>query len=161
MSDKVKKFRVWPDNDFLFFRVFIHPTKKAMFASTHKPHIHEAICQNFDRWFVPKEGPPVFSGEIGELHFYRGSFKAGILAHEMSHATYGYFAWRKKHAPIQFGRARRGYVENEEEAFCWVIGNLYRQAAISQEGREYRPRFKAHRFIPRISRRQMRKLKLG
>ncbi len=136
-------FRIWPDYGDVFYRVTIHANKRAMYNALKgcRPHNFEAICRTFETFRVtPGTGPDVFTGEIGHVHFHNKQFRAGILAHELLHAVLGYFDFRRKRAPIKFRRKERdGHVDNMEEAQCWVMGELYRQAALSFErGKEYR-----------------------
>lgn len=137
-------FKIFPDNGVLYFTVTIHRSKRAMHkVAKRPPNNYEAICCGSERFFVPPKGPEVFSGEIGEVHFYSGSFRAGILAHEMTHATFRYFDWRKEWHPVKCAtKGAGGRVSHYEEAFCYVLGNLYRQATINfnNDGKQYRAR---------------------
>lgn len=63
----------------------------------------------------------------GELHFYRAGFNAGMIGHELSHAT---FEWaRRIKMDLVQSLDHEGFVDPSEECFAWSLGYMTAQMA--------------------------------
>lgn len=127
----LRHFYLHPDGDWIHFRVFIWKTKDDMFASTRcKEKNFEAIHQGGER-YVKHKGRWTFCGELGQLHFYEDSARCGIIVHECCHAAHAYFRFRSWFQPVVVKDPKRNKsrasVSDREEAFCWIMGNLFRE----------------------------------
>lgn len=88
----------------------------------------EAICRCSRMFRTSKTGNCYYTGMLGQIHFYKDSFRMGVITHECTHAA---LEWARaaKVDPTERKHAI-GCVSNGEEIFAWVLGNLARQVVI-------------------------------
>lgn len=142
----IKQFKIYPDEHWAYYEVFIHHNKQAMQKAAGQPEGVLGLCRT---WTVIQVQPKGFTRKdylkpsLGEVHLFAARTGVGIASHELCHAAFGYFATRKK---LGIGIGLRYYKKQphmcsaEEEAFCWVIGNMIRQFSINFYGkRQYKP----------------------
>lgn len=128
----MRTFRIYPDNHFVYFEVIIHGTLPALRkAYGGKKCGALGYCRPTLTIYFPPKGSrmsPHFTGCIGEVHLCKKHLTMGIIAHEICHATFAYFGLRKqcKLGHGYRGKTDKGNVDEKEEAWCWINGNLNR-----------------------------------
>lgn len=129
------KFRVYPAGKGLYFHCFVWDTKDQMqrFVRAQNPGSKArranflAIVCGFSITHYSKNRPARMLPILGEIHFFRGSLRMGIITHESGHAA---MQWcrRMKIDPTQ---ATMDNAESEgEERFCWALGNIGREIVL-------------------------------
>lgn len=130
-------FRVYPElaKSKRYYLVRIFRTKELMYAfAKQSPHYElpnsrgfklrfdfEAICTAFDR-LERKGGRWKRHHNIGHILFYTGGFGAGVVAHEITHAT---VYWAARHTRLNLARLRSD--QNTDERFADVLGSMVAQ----------------------------------
>lgn len=137
--EKVISFRVHPEkNKRLFYKVFIFPDKKTMYAfcdlqdklglleyqdkrDNHTAHNFVAICASWDQTKVGPRGGKSRGRSIGQVLFAEPYVKNWIVSHEMTHAA---IRWaEKKRIPAE-GLYAHG---RQHEEVCRAQGDMVRQ----------------------------------
>jgi hypothetical protein len=130
MPRRNRDFNLFPDGGFLFIRVRVHKNKRVMrYALRHRhPGRCEAVCCGGDA-YVKKDGHYWFSGKFAEVHLHSDYFGIGVISHELCHATHEYFRSLRHHrlGHVISRKVDPRMASQQEEAFCWVLGNLVRQ----------------------------------
>lgn len=125
------KFNIYPKGRWFFFQVFVWKKVSDMrrtLKSCGCPYRHtEAICCANRLIDCRKSRKVRKTGLLGQIHFYRGSFTMGIITHETTHAA---LAWAREVGCNPTTRNGDRLASKEEEAFCWVLGNLARQIVL-------------------------------
>ena len=121
-------FHVRPDRSSRYYLIRIFRTREAMvqFAKQHPVYadrasgsfFFRAICTAFTRIRVDKKVHP----NIGHMLFYTGGFGAGVVAHEMTHAT---VYWMQRHTRMSF--AKLPDCKRTDERFAYVLGSMVNQ----------------------------------
>lgn len=131
---EVRKFKVYPgSNKGLYFSVYIFRTKDQMYDHFKQSNVDTewkqpgqdecdftAITQSWMRYDITPDSE-ILKPDMGRILFYSGGFDAGIVSHEMTHATL-YWAIRKRIKAASLYNDK-----NAEEKFCWAQGYLVNQ----------------------------------
>lgn len=144
----IKQFKIYPDEHWAYYEVFIHHNKRAMQKAADQPKGVLGCCKSWTIIHVQPKGSrkkDYLKPSLGAIHVTDGwtGRWLGIFSHELCHAAFGYFATRKE---LGIGIGLRGYKQEaglcnaEEEAFCWILGNMMRQFCLNFHGkRQYKP----------------------
>lgn len=123
----LRRFDIFPDGGWIHFRCYIWKTKNDMYQALPAPHNFAAISCGGEIYKEIKNRL-VFSGCIGELHFFDKQCRTSIITHELCHACHRYFRFRRWFQPLVFKKqTNRRWVNEKEEMFCWIIANLVRE----------------------------------
>lgn len=152
-----KTFRLYPDLHWLYVDVIIHHNKKAMYKALPqcKPHTFDGICRSwvtiFDRVDAGSKRFFISQPKVGEIHLHRGRCTVGISSHEICHAVHHYFWLRRR---SNAGQVLRDYnprwndCSTREEAFCWVMGEMYRQFCVNYHSGTTAKKVKQRTILP-------------
>jgi hypothetical protein len=128
----MRRFRLTPrfDNSAKYYWVYIFKTKENMYESLKGVHHDdcEAICQNYERYFINPDGTETINDNIGRISFYEDFLGVGIVAHELTHAALYYFTHIMGNKLEDTKATRNGEFAGElEEDFCTLIQVLNRE----------------------------------
>lgn len=137
------RFRVYPMRRTLYFQVYVWPTKGAMLWHVNRGcgmalrgrRNFEAICCPSDTINVKSGGRSRMLPLLGQLHFWKGSLRMGIICHESGHAALSYcermgYDVKEKVTPAGLGVMD---VDCGEERFCYALGNIARGIVVGAE----------------------------
>jgi hypothetical protein len=116
----------------LYFNVFIHPTRKAMFAANPDMKPNFLACCRGKEITSYRTGKARKRGLCGDLHFFRKAVGTEIVSHELMHATLN-VARRLKINPMLPGGnmtakgERDNLVDPDEEKACLIHGRMMRR----------------------------------
>jgi len=134
------KFKIYPEKkNKQYYSVIIFDNRADMIkyscVLTKRPsHPFEAVAHSY--WAYYKRNKKYkLSKQIGSILFYKNGFGAGILAHEMAHATTYYF--NRKKLKFQIGnliRPSKKWV-SFDEAYAMILGNMINQFMMKYNGK--------------------------
>lgn len=122
-----KKFRIYPEDKSLFFRVRVFESKEKMYEHFDgvkenypgQEKNFEAICLNHK---IEKKYPSSgwrLTPEVGEIWFYEDCIGGGIVSHEATHATMYYL---ERNGLEDYSRL--GAYGDMHEPMCWLQGKI-------------------------------------
>lgn len=118
------EFRIYPNNKSLYWRVIIHPSKKALTQTARELHKTSANPEVWKQanWrkadaltLTYDETIGTYSRAVGEIHFNEWFVTPEVIAHEMTHAA------------VNWGRRVNLHVDTDEEAIALAVGNMTQQ----------------------------------
>jgi hypothetical protein len=136
IRDHAISFRVYPEKDRHYFYIaYVFRDKATMYRHFEVSNIEtewkkgvnktngnfDAVTQSWHGWdYSGKRGRPRLSRNLGQILFYVDGVGAGVVSHEMSHATLHFFE-RKRVSSAKL------YDHKLQERFCWIQGHLVAQ----------------------------------
>lgn len=130
------RFRVYPEDKFLYAVVNVWPSKKAMYAYKPLERRHLASCTGQQRIVIPPRGSKARTrkrGEFAELNFFRGALGVEVVSHEFTHATFCWAERRNLNLNLVMhpdnSQAQSGTLKTDsvEEQFCYALGRMVNQ----------------------------------
>jgi len=125
-------FRIYPDRaKSCYYVVHIFHTEAKMYEHFRRTNIDpghtgqldfRAICQGWSRYTVRDDKRLKRHPEIGQILFWAGNMGAGVVSHELTHAT-TYWAGRRTRLPL--GELYSNRVADER--YAWALGHLVAQ----------------------------------
>lgn len=135
-AGQIARFRIYPEKTSrLYYDVRVFTSVRATRAYLRHSPIPRtlgrsglAMCSTFTAMVVSPTGRRTLP-KCGEIVFPVRALRAGVIAHECTHAALG---WARR-IGLQFTAetvTRRGWVSPAEERFCYALGELNRQVAV-------------------------------
>lgn len=139
MTTLLAKFKVYPKGRWYFFHVYVWKKRSQMHRALREAFVDcgddcEGICCSNKVLRVKKNGRYGATGQLGHIHFHAGSFAMGTITHECTHAA---IAWAKVARIDPMHINGTGWASDQEESFCWVLGNIARQVVL-KTGRQWK-----------------------
>lgn len=122
------KFNIYPQKgDKRYYRVVVFNQKLEMrqYAQMFSHYENcEAVTFSYLAHRVNKAGKTTQLNRIGDILFYKNSFGAGIVAHEMTHAVNHWFKNNK--ISFKLDKINKDWGQHDEQ-HAWMVGYLTNQ----------------------------------
>jgi hypothetical protein len=133
MNKRRVSFRVYPDRaKTCYYVVYIFRTEAEMFNHFQRTNIDPqmdtgkldflAVCQGWDRFTIEAGKRRKRHPEIGQILFCVGQMGAGIVSHELTHAT---TYWAGRRTKLRFADLHAD--KATDERYAWAQGHMVSQ----------------------------------
>lgn len=127
---KIKQFRIYPEKkNGVWFKAFLFPDKESMYAferiirervkstasarqqTDYVGYRFEALTTAYVK--------PEKNKQLGYLLFHQGFLGAGVVSHEITHAAFRYWDYKKR----KFSSLKNG-LHTKQEDFCMMVERM-------------------------------------
>jgi hypothetical protein len=135
--EPIAQFKIYPNNKALFYWVFVWRTIADLRRAIGPGHSHTlGLCRSSRTiriYGIGDKRKDRMTPCIGEIHFCKKWLRSGIIAHELTHALFGWMAERRLTVATAHPLDRSGGKlkrNSSEEIACHAMGEMYRQVCV-------------------------------